>query len=84
MKIKATKIFWSVDNIDLNETPMDLPSEVEIPEKIIFTDSKAEISSYLEDTYKYRPKNLEIEKVTEKNNIKPINFEENIDITDNL
>lgn len=84
MKIKATKISWSIDNIDLNETLMVLPSEVEIPERFIFTDSKKEISSYLEDTYKYRPKDFEIEKATEKNNIEPINFEENIDITDNL
>ena len=84
MKIKAIKISWSVDNIDLNETPIDLPFEVEIPERFVFTDSKKEISSYLEDTYKYRLKDFEIEKVTEKNNIEPINFEENIDITDNL
>lgn len=84
MKIKAIKTSWSIDNINLNETPMNLFSEVEIPERFVFTDSKKEISSYLEDTYKYRPKNFEIEKVTEKNNIKPINFEENIDITDNL
>lgn len=84
MKIKATKISWSIDNIDLNETPMDLPYEVEIPERFVFTDSKKEISSYLEDTYKYRPKDFEIEKATEKNNIEPINLEEDIDITDNL
>lgn len=83
MKLKVIKISWSIDNINLNETPMDLPSEVEIPEKFIFT-GKKEISSYLEDTYRYHPKNFEIEKATEKNNIEPINLEEDIDITDNL
>lgn len=84
MKIKAIKISWSIDNINLNETPMNLFSEVEIPKRFVFTDSKKEISSYLEDTYKYRPRDFEIKKATEINNITPINLEQDIDITDNL
>jgi len=35
MKIYATDIMWDVDNIDLEEIPMDLPTEVEIPFDVI-------------------------------------------------
>lgn len=53
MKVFATNILWDIDNIDLEETPMDLPDKVEIPIDFIEKYGSDAIADYLSDKYNY-------------------------------